>query len=178
MHPFREGNGRATRIFVDQLANGAGYELNWFKVSRDTFIKSVRAAMEHPQDVRELREVIRTCCQPLEESTPVRAVMMERVNEPSLLLKDLLLRVDGMPSVMNSLNLDAASLHRPVVRYKLQQEGSTSFLHVQLKGDRRPHTLRMDHVRYLTPETKERWIEEAARQRQVTPPPLDNGLEC
>ncbi len=29
LHPFREGNGRATREFVGQLARGAGYAVDW-----------------------------------------------------------------------------------------------------------------------------------------------------
>ncbi|MEW2303912.1 Fic family protein [Streptomyces sp. NPDC006655] len=29
LHPFREGNGRAQRVFLAQLSADAGYELNW-----------------------------------------------------------------------------------------------------------------------------------------------------
>lgn len=29
LHPFREGNGRAQRAFLSQLAKDAGYRLNW-----------------------------------------------------------------------------------------------------------------------------------------------------
>ncbi|MDX3132900.1 Fic family protein [Streptomyces europaeiscabiei] len=29
LHPFREGNGRAQRAFLDQLSTDAGYALNW-----------------------------------------------------------------------------------------------------------------------------------------------------
>ena len=32
LHPFREGNGRATREFLGQLARGAGYELDQTKI--------------------------------------------------------------------------------------------------------------------------------------------------
>lgn len=34
LHPFREGNGRATRAFLGQLAEDAGYSLNYSKVNR------------------------------------------------------------------------------------------------------------------------------------------------
>lgn len=34
MHPFPEGNGRATRQFLSQLAKEAGYQLDYEKVSR------------------------------------------------------------------------------------------------------------------------------------------------
>lgn len=32
LHPFREGNGRSKRVFVGQLAQEAGWELNWSAV--------------------------------------------------------------------------------------------------------------------------------------------------
>ncbi|PTT93028.1 cell filamentation protein Fic [Pelomonas sp. HMWF004] len=35
LHPFREGNGRATREFMTQLAEGAGYKLDFKAVSRE-----------------------------------------------------------------------------------------------------------------------------------------------
>lgn len=35
IHPFREGNGRAQRVFFDQLARSAGYKLEWWHVSED-----------------------------------------------------------------------------------------------------------------------------------------------
>ena len=34
LHPFREGNGRSTRQFVEQLANHAGYEIDYSKVEQ------------------------------------------------------------------------------------------------------------------------------------------------
>ncbi len=45
VHPFREGNGRAQRAFMDQVAQRTGYSFNWGKVSRkdviEAFIHSV-----------------------------------------------------------------------------------------------------------------------------------------
>lgn len=35
LHPFREGNGRAQRAFIGQVAREAGYEIEWSKISRD-----------------------------------------------------------------------------------------------------------------------------------------------
>ena len=35
IHPFREGNGRAQREFIRQLASEAGYRMNWFRVTRE-----------------------------------------------------------------------------------------------------------------------------------------------
>ena len=35
LHPFREGNGRAQRAFIGQVAREAGYEIEWSKISRE-----------------------------------------------------------------------------------------------------------------------------------------------
>ena len=43
-HPFREGNGRAQRAFLGQLARDAGYTLAWRRLERDRNIKAARAS--------------------------------------------------------------------------------------------------------------------------------------
>ena len=43
LHPFREGNGRTQRLFVDALANQAGHQLHFDVVSRE---RMVRASIE------------------------------------------------------------------------------------------------------------------------------------
>ena len=43
LHPFREGNGRTQRLFVDVLARQAGHELHFDVVSRE---RMVRASIE------------------------------------------------------------------------------------------------------------------------------------
>lgn len=35
VHPFRDGNGRSTRVFVDRIASEAGKEINWNKMPED-----------------------------------------------------------------------------------------------------------------------------------------------
>ena len=35
LHPFREGNGRTQRLFLTQLADNAGYELNFSNIDID-----------------------------------------------------------------------------------------------------------------------------------------------
>ena len=35
VHPFRDGNGRAQREFLRQLAKRNGFTLNWSRVTRD-----------------------------------------------------------------------------------------------------------------------------------------------
>ena len=39
-HPFREGNGRTTRVFMSQLAKEHGYELDYSKVNCDEWVKA------------------------------------------------------------------------------------------------------------------------------------------
>jgi cell filamentation protein len=40
LHPFREGNGRTQRLFVDALANRAGHHLHFDVVSRDRMVQA------------------------------------------------------------------------------------------------------------------------------------------
>lgn len=44
LHPFREGNGRAQRAFVNQLAHQAGYHVDWTNVTRDEMTRASIAA--------------------------------------------------------------------------------------------------------------------------------------
>lgn len=44
IHPFREGNGRSQRIFIEYIAHNAGYTLDFMKISsRDMLEASARA---------------------------------------------------------------------------------------------------------------------------------------
>lgn len=38
VHPFRDGNGRTTRFFFEEIAFVAGYELNWPEVSKEKWV--------------------------------------------------------------------------------------------------------------------------------------------
>jgi cell filamentation protein len=40
IHPFREGNGRATRFFFEELVFVAGYELNWPGISKEEWTEA------------------------------------------------------------------------------------------------------------------------------------------
>lgn len=40
IHPFREGNGRTTRIFFEQLASLNGYELDFSKTTRESYLQA------------------------------------------------------------------------------------------------------------------------------------------
>lgn len=45
IHPFREGNGRAQRAFFEQLADDAGYALNWQRLDADRNVAASAAVM-------------------------------------------------------------------------------------------------------------------------------------
>ncbi len=57
IHPFRDGNGRALRRFFEQLAERAGYSLDWSKVPPDLMIEASRKGWEH--DLDPMRQLFR-----------------------------------------------------------------------------------------------------------------------
>lgn len=46
IHPFREGNGRAQRVFWSRVAKNAGYEVNWDLATGDENDEASRIAAE------------------------------------------------------------------------------------------------------------------------------------
>lgn len=40
IHPFREGNGRAQRMFIEILADRAGYEVDFSEVATEEMIEA------------------------------------------------------------------------------------------------------------------------------------------
>lgn len=56
LHPFREGNGRAQRVFWSRVARDAGWELDWKRASPEQNIEASRVAMER-SDLGSLREM-------------------------------------------------------------------------------------------------------------------------
>ncbi|WP_211291296.1 Fic/DOC family protein [Kineococcus xinjiangensis] len=62
LHPFREGNGRTQRILFDQLAQRAGYELDWPAVRGFTNDHASRAA--RGGDLQPLREMLASITHP------------------------------------------------------------------------------------------------------------------
>ncbi len=45
LHPFREGNGRATREFVRELLEELGYEINFFDIDYDKILAASKLAV-------------------------------------------------------------------------------------------------------------------------------------
>lgn len=58
LHPFREGNGRAIREFIRQLAKRNGYKLNFNNVSAEEMLM---ASIKSVTDTKELEEKIFNC---------------------------------------------------------------------------------------------------------------------
>ncbi len=56
LHPFREGNGRATRAFLAQLADEAGHPITWDRLDRRTLEEASIAA--HKGDEGPLQRVV------------------------------------------------------------------------------------------------------------------------
>ena len=64
VHPFREGNGRAQRAFIDQLSAEAGHHLAWDRLSPDRNVATAIAAMRG--DLTPLREALAGVMVPVE----------------------------------------------------------------------------------------------------------------
>lgn len=60
IHPFREGNGRATREFMRQLFAQNGYDVDWSNVSPDCFLNAMELSVF---DTSELKQVLLLCLQ-------------------------------------------------------------------------------------------------------------------
>ena len=45
VHPFREGNGRANRAFIDQMANASRFSIDWSLISQDEMIDASKESM-------------------------------------------------------------------------------------------------------------------------------------
>ena len=69
VHPFREGNGRLQRVFVEQLANAAGHDLDFTVISKERMIRASVAAHEH-RDTSMMRRMFD------EISDPIRVSML------------------------------------------------------------------------------------------------------
>ena len=55
LHPFREGNGRAQRVFLTQLIRNAGYEINFANMDTDLLMI---ATIQSAQGVTDLLKQI------------------------------------------------------------------------------------------------------------------------
>ena len=61
IHPFREGNGRVQRIFLDQLAELSGYAFQWGGVSGKGMAAACREARQKTPVYTKLERLLATC---------------------------------------------------------------------------------------------------------------------
>ncbi|WP_019223599.1 BID domain-containing T4SS effector [Bartonella rattaustraliani] len=57
-HPFRKGNGRAQRMFMEKLGQCAGYSIDFASITKERMVQASVQAMQHgnPQPMRDLFE--------------------------------------------------------------------------------------------------------------------------
>jgi cell filamentation protein len=65
VHPFREGNGRTQRVFMEALAQEAGHGLGFWVVSRERMIQACMAGNE-AGDPSMMRRLFREISDPVE----------------------------------------------------------------------------------------------------------------
>jgi len=58
IHPFREGNGRAQRVLINQLADLNHYAIEWAAISGDGMAKACREARTSDPDGEKLQRLI------------------------------------------------------------------------------------------------------------------------
>jgi cell filamentation protein len=80
-----------------------------------------------------------------------------------LLLKDLLKKVDGLPSLHTKVELDSNILNREVIHHEIKRKGDGHTLSVQLKGDEKKLDIQMDPAPHLSPQLKDQLIEQATK---------------
>jgi cell filamentation protein len=81
LHPFREGNGRAQRAFLQLLARDAGYQLHWRDVTPAENIALSAAAMSNPDAFAPLLERILI---PVSVDLPLEQLLLPRDEPPTL----------------------------------------------------------------------------------------------
>ncbi len=60
IHPFREGNGRTQRLFIETLADNAGYILDFSKISEDEMLEA--SVLSYEQDYSLMDELMLRAC--------------------------------------------------------------------------------------------------------------------
>lgn len=58
LHPFRDGNGRVIRVFLEDLCSYNGYELDFGQVSKEAYIE---AMIQSPFNLEPLEIILKAC---------------------------------------------------------------------------------------------------------------------
>lgn len=73
LHPFREGNGRAQRLFIEYLAENAGYSVDFSQVTDRQMIEA--SAASFLCDYTKMNELFSAITSPLQENTMTQTFM-------------------------------------------------------------------------------------------------------
>lgn len=73
LHPFREGNGRAQRLFIEYLAENAGYRVDFSQVTDKQMIEASSASFLC--DYAKMNEIFTAITQPLSENNMTQTFM-------------------------------------------------------------------------------------------------------
>ena len=82
IHPFREGNGRTKRVFLDQLAAHGGRELAWRNATEDENIAASAASVADPGTPL-LRELITKVMRPPHDGLSILDAGVYQVGAPT-----------------------------------------------------------------------------------------------
>jgi len=69
LHPFREGNGRAIKVFIRQLARQAGYMLDLKKISNDPELWNFASALTSIGKMDAIKHLFEMAIQPIPSPT-------------------------------------------------------------------------------------------------------------
>lgn len=75
LHPFREGNGRATRVVLSEIAKNAGYSLDQTRIDNDKGQWNEAARLSSGRDLSGVKQIFS------EAIRPTRAIAFERLPE-------------------------------------------------------------------------------------------------
>ncbi len=113
VHPFREGNGRSTRKLIDQMANTAGYTIDWQQISQHEMIEASKESMQ--ADPVKLRQFFTRATSSQQQNQTHDQVMMAQERTTS----------DQSSMTQRDQFADAIRQQRPVTEIKQQHPGYT-----------------------------------------------------
>lgn len=176
LHPFREGNGRSTRIFLVQLAREAGYKLDLTKIDKERWSLASQRAMQRidpknpeaapiPGDQTDMRRVFQAAVRP----TLAHAFLTETRDYAAKLYPELeqaFARVDAIKQFASAVsNRDVeklVDLERSRIAKKLQ-DGIIPPLNPYLQGRFAAPAAAQNLVQQLAVPKNNRNIAKAAR---------------
>ncbi|MDF2650007.1 MAG: Fic family protein [Paenibacillus sp.] len=182
-HYFREGNGRSTRTFFEQLSREAGYDLNWSVVPKKEYMLAVKET-DDPTKLDSLVDVFKRIITPkdgkdrsLHAEADAGATVPKKADsrqtnkwiEPKeeITLKDVLKNTKGLPAMDNALDVDAKILNAPVEKYQVSTKNGVETVKVQLKGQDAVHDIRLENVPHLSKELKNQMLDQAAAANEL-----------